>query len=134
VGGPFHQTSFSAACDGPGHPDMSANTKNRQTITINKTMFCPNQKITCINDSFPPDIRDYFNALPVKGNMYTVRDIVPGTTWKLKEEPAVYLVELVNMPNAHGIEPGFACRRFAEPEDVIEEMETEQHWEEYATK
>jgi len=83
-------------------------------------MFEPGQRVICIDDSFPDGIRDIFNALPVKGQQYTVRDLVPGVGWKLNEEPAVYLVELVNMPNQHGIEPGFACRRFAEPEEEEE--------------
>ena len=98
---------------------------NRSSISIfhsglivgNYGMFEPGQRVICVDDRFPDGIRDIFNALPVKGTTYVVRDLVPGIGWKLKEEPAIYLVELVNHPNAHGIEPGFACWRFAEPEE-----------------
>lgn len=85
-------------------------------------MFEPGQKVVCIDDRFPDGIRDIFNALPVKGRQYTVRDLVPGINWQLGEEPAVYLRELVNLPNSHGTEPGFACWRFRE----LEEIEAEQ--------
>ena len=83
-------------------------------------MFEPGSRVVCVDDRFPPGIRDIFNALPVKGREYVVRDLVPGVGWKLNEEPAVYLVELVNLPNEKGTEPGFACRRFREVETVVE--------------
>jgi hypothetical protein len=83
-------------------------------------MFEPGQKVVCINDVFPVGIRDFYNALPRAGKTYTVRDIVPGQDWKLNGQPAVYLVELENRPNEHGIEPGFACHRFAEAEEIEE--------------
>lgn len=77
-------------------------------------MFDIGQKVVCVDDAFPPDIRDYFNALPVKNRVYTVRDIVPGQDWKLNGTCAVMLQELVNRPNQHGIEPGFGPQRFRE--------------------
>ena len=86
-------------------------------------MFEPGQKVICIDDQFPNGILDIFNALPVKGTIYTVRDIVPGSGFGGRDkdqQPAVYLEELVNLPNRHGIEPGFACRRFAEPEEITD--------------
>ena len=86
-------------------------------------MFEPDQKVICINDDFPPGILDIFNALPVKGTIYTVRDVVPGSGWLGRDndqQPAIYLHELTNLPNRHGIEPGFACHRFAEPEELTE--------------
>lgn len=85
-------------------------------------MFEPGQKVVCTDDVFPVWIRDIYNALPRAGKTYTVRDIVPGQDWTLKGQPVVYLVELENRPNEHNIEPGFACRRFAEAEE-IEAME-----------
>jgi len=87
-------------------------------------MFEPGQRVACVNDQFPPDIRDYYNALPVKDRVYTVRDVVPGIQWDLKETAAVYLAELVNLPNARGTEPGFGVWRFREL------LETEGHSEE----
>lgn len=97
-------------------------------------MFDIGTKVVCVDDTFIPNIRDYFSALPVKGRIYTVRDILQGQHWDLKEEPAVLLVELVNAPNKHGIEPGFQCRRFAEPEDVEEFATTSVGVEEPAWK
>lgn len=90
-------------------------------------MFEPGQKVVCIDDAFPPGIRDIYNALPNKGSVYTIRDVVPGVgpsgNRDNDQQPAVYLVELVNLPNRHGVEPGFACRRFAEPEEFAERAE-----------
>jgi hypothetical protein len=78
-------------------------------------MFDIGSKVICVNDSFPAGVNDIFNALPSNGRIYTVRDIVPGQDWRLRETCAVLLRELVNRPNAHGIEPGFAPYRFREP-------------------
>jgi hypothetical protein len=86
-------------------------------------MFEPSEKVVCVDDKFPPDIRDYFNALPVKGRIYTVRDIVGGLNWDLSQTVAVLLHELKNHPNEHGIEPGFAPHRFA----LMEEVTIESH-------
>jgi len=86
-------------------------------------MFEPGQRVVCIDDKFFDGIRDFFNALPIKGRFYVVRDIVPGIGLNLMEEPSVYLVELVNLPNRHSVEPGFACRRFADVEEVEEYAE-----------
>jgi hypothetical protein len=78
-------------------------------------MFDINSKVVCVNDKFPAGINDIFNALPQKGRLYTVRDIVPAQTFKLEGTCAVLLRELENKPNQHGIEPGFQCSRFREP-------------------
>ena len=99
-------------------------------------MFELNTKVVCINAKFPAGIRDIMNALPFEGKTYTVRDVVPGSGWGGRDkdqQPAVYLVELVNLPNQHGIEPGFASYRFRELEEFQEEQsnwaerEIEQH-------
>lgn len=93
-------------------------------------MFEPGAKVICVDDRFPPGILDIFNALPVKGSLYTVRDIVPGAGFGGRDkdqQPAVYLVELVNLPNRHGIEPGFACRRFVEPEEIADHCLEKEH-------
>jgi len=87
-------------------------------------MFDLNTKVVCIDDIFPPGINDIMSALPRKGSIYTVRDVVPGIEWELKETAAVLLVELVNKPNRHGIEPGFHVSRFRELEEVAEENYT----------
>lgn len=84
-------------------------------------MFEINTKVVCVDDRFPPGINDIYNALPRKGSIYTVRDVVPAQDWSLKGTCAVLLVELVNRPNRHGIEPGFQCHRFREP--TVDELE-----------
>lgn len=81
-------------------------------------MFDIGIKVVCINDKFEVGIKDIFNALPVKGQMYTTRDLVPGIGFDNKETVSVLLEELVNRPNRHGIEPGFLCSRFREPEEL----------------
>ena len=81
-------------------------------------MFDLNSKVVCVDDRFPPGIRDIFRALPVKGRIYTVRDIVPAQGFNLHKTCAVLLAELVNHPNRHGIEPGFLCNRFREPDEL----------------
>jgi hypothetical protein len=83
-------------------------------------MFDIGSKVVCVDDSFPAGINDIFNALPKKGSLYTVRDIVPAQDFKLRETCAVLLHELANKPNSHGIEPGFQVHRFREP--TSEEM------------
>jgi hypothetical protein len=85
-------------------------------------MFEPGQKVVCIDGAFPPDISEFYDAIPVKDAVYTVRDIVPGIQWNGAETISVYLVELVNTPNLHGFEPGFACSRFREVEETDAEV------------
>jgi hypothetical protein len=101
-----------------------------ETFTLSPTnteiMFDINAKVVCIDDRFPAGINDIFNALPRKGSIYTVRDIVPAQDWKLRGTCAVLLRELENRPNQHGIEPGFQCGRFREPTAVeLENVATE---------
>jgi hypothetical protein len=79
-------------------------------------MFDIGQKVVCVDAAFPADIRDFLNALPLKGSIYTVRDIGPGIEFSGVETCAVFLEELTNLPNRHGIEPGFAPHRFREIE------------------
>lgn len=78
-------------------------------------MFDINSKVICVDDRFPSGINDIYNALPKKGTIYTVRDIVPGIGFDHRETITVLIHELVNRPNQHGIEPGFQCYRFREP-------------------
>lgn len=77
-------------------------------------MFDIGQKMACVDDRFPAGINDIYNALPKKDSIYTVRDIVPAQDFQLRETCAVLIKELVNLPNRHGIEPGFQCYRFRE--------------------
>ena len=92
-------------------------------------MFSPGQKVACVDDQFPLGIEKLYTALPKKDVIYTVRDLLPGVSLSNSEgETALYLVELVNPANRHGIEYGFNAERFAPlqtDEDELEEVYTE---------
>ncbi len=91
-------------------------------------MFASGQKVACVDDQFPLGIEKLYNALPKKDVIYTVRDILPGVSLQNSEgEVAVYLVELTNPANSHGIEYGFNAERFAPLETDEEETEA---WQE----
>ena len=82
------------------------------------------QKVACVDDRFPLGIEKLYNALPRKDEIYTVRDLVPGVSLSNTEgETAIYLVELVNPSNSHGIEYGFNAERFAPLETDDETLE-----------
>jgi hypothetical protein len=88
-------------------------------------MFAPGQKVACVDDKFPLGIEKLYTALPKQDEVYTVRDLLPGVSLQNTEgETAVYLVELVNPANQHGIEYGFNAERFA-PLTTVEDTEEE---------
>ena len=96
-------------------------------------MFAPGQKVACVDDQFPLGIEKIYTALPKKDAIYTVRDLVPGVSLQNTEgETAIYLVELVNPANRHGIEYGFNAERFAPLETDDETLEEEVPEEAYA--
>lgn len=96
-------------------------------------MFAPGQKVACIDDQFPLGIGKLYTALPKKDSIYTVRDLVPGVSLSNSEgETALYLVELVNPANRHGIEYGFNAERFAPLQTDEDELEAEFSEEQYA--
>ena len=87
-------------------------------------MFMPGQKVACVDDNFPLGIEKLYKALPKKDEIYTVRDLVPGVSLSNSEgETAIYLVELINPANSHGIEYGFNAERFAPLNTVEDELE-----------
>ncbi len=88
-------------------------------------MFSTGQKVACVDDQFPLGIEKLYTALPKKDVIYTVRDLMPGVSLQNSEgEVAVYLVELINPANRHGVEYGFNAERFA-PLATDEEEATE---------
>ena len=96
-------------------------------------MFAPGQKVACIDDQFPLGIEKLYTALPKKDSIYIVRDLVPGVSLANSEgETALYLVELINPANRHGIEYGFNAERFAPLTTHEDELETAIPEEEYA--
>ena len=77
-------------------------------------MFIPNQKVVCVDAKFPLGIEKLYDQLPVKDQIYVIRDIVPGQSLAGTEgEVAVYLIGLVNPTNKVGVERGFNAERFA---------------------
>lgn len=87
-------------------------------------MFLPNQKVACINGRFPLGIERFFPSLPIEGQQYTIRDIVPGIAPEGTEgEVAVYLAEIIGSINDYGIERGFNAERFAPLETQEDELE-----------
>ncbi len=95
-------------------------------------MFIPNQKVVCIDDNFPLGIEKLYNKLPVKDQIYVIRDVVPGQALSGAEgEVAVYLVGLINPTNKVGVERGFNAERFAplsykEVDDAVAAQEEEE--------
>ena len=84
-------------------------------------MFRPGQKVVCVDGRFPLGIEKFYPQVPKEGNTYTIRNVVPGISFRGEHgEVAAYLVEIAGPLNSHGIERGFNVERFA-PLDEIEE-------------
>jgi len=96
-------------------------------------MFEPGQRVVCIDDSgFPTYLLGVvYEAFPVKGKTYVVRDIVPASE-SLKvffdkkgkvdaNTCAVLLQGIRNKPNKHGVESGYKPQRFRELEEDTQE-------------
>ena len=95
-------------------------------------MFDLNQKIICVNSTFPSNARlhAYYKAFPRKGTIYTVRDIIPAQGYRGEETCAVLLHEIINPandPKGRG-EHGFSCDRFREltPAEMAKAEESEE--------
>ena len=86
-------------------------------------MFEINEKVVCVDDSFPHGVAEFHSALPFEGQVYTVRDITPGQNWDKTETCAVHLHEIQGKINQRGIEHGFASYRFR-PLEEDEDLET----------
>lgn len=86
-------------------------------------MFQRGQSVVCVNGRFPLGIEKFYSEVPKEGITYTIRDIVPGISFRLEEgEIAVYLVEIRGPLNAHGIERGFNVERFAPLDEIRERI------------
>ncbi|HUR57519.1 MAG TPA: hypothetical protein VM029_07410 [Opitutaceae bacterium] len=91
------------------------------------------QKVVCINDTFTPAIRALYQQLPVKDNIYTIREVFLGREKIVKggESATVGLLleELKNPkdPFHQGEqELGFSSERFAPLNEVPDEMVEEE--------
>lgn len=96
-------------------------------LSLQIPMFLPNQKVVCVDDKLPVEAWEFVKPLR-KGSIYTIRDIVPGIALNGGEgEVAVYLVEIQNTVNPHGIERGYNAERFAPLNPVSIEEEVEEY-------
>ena len=93
------------------------------------------QKVVCINDAFLSHFSLVYKQLPVKGDVYTIREVFLGREKIVKggdtATVGILLHEISNPPDpfhANHEEPGFASERFAPveelpPEEVEDEVE-----------
>ncbi len=92
------------------------------------------QKVVCINDSFSEFIRALYRELPVKDNIYTVREVFLGREKIVRggdtATVGLLLEELTNPPDPFHQgeqELGFSSERFAPLNEVPpEEVEAEE--------
>ena len=80
-------------------------------------------KVVCTDDRFPTEIFIYYNCLPVKDRVYTIRQMGVGINHKGEAgEIVVYLKELENPVSSKPPHPerGFAAWRFRELEQPAE--------------
>ena len=86
--------------------------------------FYVGQKVTCIDDRFPPAIIDWCDSLPVAGCVYTIRAIQPGhNSFTGHRNLGFLLVEIANPASSWGCEAGFCHYRFVPWLDVCSETE-----------
>jgi hypothetical protein len=90
------------------------------------------QKVICINDTFPEFVRAIYKQLPVKGKIYTVREVFLGREKIVKggdtATVGLLLEELHNPPDPFHQgqqELGFSSERFA-PLDELPAEESEE--------
>ena len=99
------------------------------------------QKVVCVNDTFPASIRALYQQLPVKDNIYTIREVFLGREKIVKggdtATVGLLLVEIKNPkdPFHQGEqELGFTSERFAPmqempaEEEAIEEVAAVASW------
>jgi hypothetical protein len=92
------------------------------------------QKVVCINDTFQPIIQAIYNQLPVKGDVYTIREVFLGREKIVRGGDSatvgLLLEELKNPPDPFHQgkqELGFSSERFAPLEELpAEEVEEEE--------
>src|SRR4051812_31149833 len=92
------------------------------------------QKVVCVNDSFPEIVRAIYKQLPVKDNIYTIREVFLGREKIVKGGDSatvgLLLEELTNPPDPFHKgeqELGFSSERFAPLQEVPdEEVEVEE--------
>jgi len=76
-------------------------------------------KVICTDDNFPKEVVSFYQFLPVKDQVYQVRDVGIGVNWKGEAgEVVIYLEGLLNPASNHPPHPerGFNQERFREIE------------------
>lgn len=100
-------------------------------------MFEPGEKVVCVNGDFSATVRHLYKELPVKDEIYTVRDVRIGRAQVTTQGGAndvsylVLLQELRNpddpyMRDGAGEEMGFRSDRFAPLVEAYDEAEAEE--------
>lgn len=85
------------------------------------------QKVVCINDIFAPDVAQFYVALPKKGQVYVIRNVLVGVSIKgTLGEVCLYLIGMHNPKSAAPPFPerGFNSERFA-PLEEYQQRNTE---------
>lgn len=89
-------------------------------------MFDVGTKVVCIDDTFSAVHTRHLKSFPVKGHVYTVRDVIPAQEAGGNHTAAILLVEIVNPPSAFRPdwgECGFDPSRFRELEETEQQEE-----------
>lgn len=92
------------------------------------SLMVKGQKVVCINDTFSPAIRALYKQLPVKDNIYTVREVFLGREKIVKAGDSatvgLLLQEIKNPPDPFHQgeqELGFSSERFAPLNELPDE-------------
>ena len=104
----------------------SAPAAHRQAMSTHNIWFV-GQKVLCTDDSFPRQISEWCDALPVAGEVYTIRGLQMGGNAITGEYALGLLLEGIGNPRkADGSESGFFHRRFVPLFDAAAESAAEQ--------
>ncbi len=88
-------------------------------------MFYVGQKVVCINGRFHPLVWEWADHVPIKGEIYTVRQVLSGTCpVDHSSGSAIRLHELINPKSSNGDEVCFSTWRFAPLEEALSAEET----------
>lgn len=83
--------------------------------------FQISDKVVCVDANFPPEASDRHSGLPIKGQVYVVRDCRVSI---INGEPIVYIVGIIGGLHPVGEEFGFWSWRFRKLSDVKAENST----------
>jgi hypothetical protein len=82
------------------------------------------QKVVCIDDAFPPEVAQFYTALPKKDSVYVIRQVSLGVNHL--GEPGEVCLHLVGLNNPRSNKPPFPERGFnSERFRPLEEMKEE---------